>query len=1310
MSRRRKLFLIALVLGATGVYALWRAPQWGVHLVESTLSRRLGRPVSVARLGLRLATGELELTGLRVAGISRDAPPFLEVDQARVRPSFAPLRGNRIVLSRVRLDGMRLRIHAFPSPPAGPGGDDIPKLGGGRGGRPGLSLSVERLVIARGEFVLDHERVPLDLDLPDFRGRLTGRPEGGVAGHLSFEPGRLKVGEAPELVVGTEIDVVVNRGVVDVQGARLVAENINLAYQGRIRLAGRPQGQLRLEGPVDLAVLERHLFRSGLGFAGQARFAGLLSIDGSRLRIEGRMQGEEGAFMGAAVPRFASWLSYDGTSGLVMRELDVQMLGGQAQLAVDVPPTATKRPVAIRGRLAAADGEGVLRMLFGWGPLGIGTAATGEIDVSWPKGAVRRVSGVVGLDLAERASGRAALGGRFDWRAEDGRQRYERLELAGHNGLAVRVSGEVDALDRARLELSAQTDDLAAGEALLTGLRRALGNPEAQPAGFSGRGRFRGRWGGTLDWPVFEGRFEGHEIGYAGVDWGEAHWTGTLDTAAQSVTSRPLRLAKDGGEIEWEGRAEIGWLGLEDALAGRARATAWPVEDLVRFMEWDVEASGRVSGEAALRGRRSAPEGEAQGTARSGRYYGIPYDEARIESRWRARRAEVTRGEVRLGGGRVSFSGSVSDDGVYDGRGEMESVELEALVPASAGAPALGGRVSGSLLVQGTLTRPRLAASLRSPRLFVGDEGLGALEATLTGTGDGRVAVDGRCRSARVDLALAGSAFARPPYAADLKLEARSTSLDPFLRALAPQLPSGLGLIVSGEARVEGPLARPDEVRAQVLLGELRLLMADFPVRAQEPVRLRLAGGRLELDRLHIGGEGTDLSLDGAADLLGDGPLALSATGRADLRALSALTRRFRGTGDARLALSVAGSRKAPVVRGTLDLEGAGLRLRGFPHGVEGLRGRVRFNERAAELEDVSGTLAGGRLTLEGELAYAGGQLTSYDVRPSGRGLALRYPEGLRSLLDAELRLFGDADEQWITGTIAVRQALYTKRYDVASELLALRRALPAPAAEAAPGARLDLRVEAPGTLRIDNNLATLAARADLALSGTTTAPVVTGRAEIERGRLYFQGRTYVIQRGALDFVNPQRLDPLFDIEASTRIRSYQVTLRVSGTLERVTPTLTSDPPLSSLQILALLAGQEESEVANLTQTQARQSQADLAVAGAATLAAGRISEQMGLEREAERLFGLNRFSIDPSLLRGAGTTPTARVTVGKRLTTDLNVLYSQDLRGTEERILAIEYTLTDRFSLLLTRTDPGTAKTGAERGWAFDVRIRQAR
>ncbi len=1309
MSRRRRLLLIALVLGATAVYALWRAPDWSARLIEHALAGYFHRSAHVEAITVRPRTLELEVRGLRVAGISPEAPPFLEVPSARIRPSFAPVRGGRLVLSRVRVEGLRLRINAFPSPPLGPGGDDIPKMGGGRGG--GLQVSIQRVVIVGGEFILNHERVPLDVDLPDFHGRLVGRAEGGLAGHISFQPGRLQMGSAPPLPVGTEIDVVVHRGVVDVQGARLVAEKTNLAYRGRIRLGGRPQGQLSLDGPVDLAVLEKHVFRTGLGLHGAASWRGLLSIDGSRLRIEGRMEGVGGAFMGVAVPRFASGLSYDGSSGLVMRDLDVDALGGQAWLAVDVPPTATHRPVHIRGPVRDVDGEGILRMLFGWGELALGTAATGDVDVSWPKGKNRLLSGTIGVDLAERPDGRTPLAGRFDWRAEDGRQTYERVVLRGP-GTSGTVTGDVDAQDRARLEVQGETNDLAATETLLTRVRRALGNAEAQPAGFGGSGSFRGLWRGTVDWPIFDGRFDGDDVTYAGVDWGHAQWTGTFDTAAESVQSRPLVLRKGAGQIVWNGLTQVGWFGTRDAIDGRGRATAWPVEDLVKFMEWDVVATGLMTGEASVRGRRSAPEGEAKGTARGGRYYAIPYDEARLESRWKGHVAEVTRGEVRLGGGTLTFRGSVTDDGVYDGTGEMDGVDIGALVPAPLPTAAFGGRLSGRLAMQGTLVRPRLRATLSSARLFLGDEGIGALDARLVGTGDGRVVVDGTCRSARMDLALAGSVGASPPYAADLTLNARSTSLDPFLRALQPTLPAAVALVATGDVRVRGPLESPAGIRAEATVPDLQLLLPEFAVRSSAPVRLTFAGGRLDLADLHLAGEGTDLAVTGGLDALGDGPLAVAVRGNADLRALSLLTRQLRGAGAARLAVDISGTRAAPRVLGTLDLEGAGLRVRGFPHGVEGLQGRVRFTETSAELEGVSGTVAGGQLTLEGQAAYSGGRLTSYDVRPIARGLALRYPEGLRSLVDGDLRLFGDATKQWITGTVDLRQALYTKRYDVASEILGARRALPAPQVGSTDeGAQLDLRVRAPGTLRIDNNLATLAASADLRVQGTTRSPVVTGRAEIERGRLYFQGRTYVVQKGTLDFVNPRRLDPLFDIEATTRIRSYQVTLHVSGTLERVTPTLTSDPPLSSLQILALLAGQDETQVANLTQTQARQSQAQLAAAGAATLAAGRLSESVGLEREAERLFGLNRFSIDPSLLRGASSTPTARVTVGKRiLTPDLNVLYSQDLRGTEERILAIEYLLTDRFSLLLTRTDPGTAKTGVERGWSFDVRIRQSR
>jgi len=198
------------------------------------------------------------------------------------------------------------------------------------------------------------------------------------------------------------------------------------------------------------------------------------------------------------------------------------------------------------------------------------------------------------------------------------------------------------------------------------------------------------------------------------------------------------------------------------------------------------------------------------------------------------------------------------------------------------------------------------------------------------------------------------------------------------------------------------------------------------------------------------------------------------------------------------------------------------------------------------------------------------------------------------------------------------------------------------------------------------------------------------------------------IRRGNLDFSNPRRIDPLFDIEAETRVRSYRITLKLNGTLDRVYPTLSSDPGgLSQVQILNLLAGGDEAATVAGLGASSRSGEARtaasqyLGLAGGASLVTGRLSEQVGLGRGAERLLGLNRFSIDPSVIRGEVGNPTARLTAGKRITPDLNVVYSIDLRGTEERIVSVEYTLSDRLSLLLTRSEPG--------GTGFDLRVRRS-
>ena len=67
------------------------------------------------------------------------------------------------------------------------------------------------------------------------------------------------------------------------------------------------------------------------------------------------------------------------------------------------------------------------------------------------------------------------------------------------------------------------------------------------------------------------------------------------------------------------------------------------------------------------------------------------------------------------------------------------------------------------------------------------------------------------------------------------------------------------------------------------------------------------------------------------------------------------------------------------------------------------------------------------------------------------------------------------------------------------------------------------------------------------------------------------------ITRGTIDFNNPARIQPFFDIETETRVRvpgqTYRVVARAAGALDRLTPAFEADPPLPEVEVLSLLFG-----------------------------------------------------------------------------------------------------------------------------------------
>jgi translocation and assembly module TamB len=193
--------------------------------------------------------------------------------------------------------------------------------------------------------------------------------------------------------------------------------------------------------------------------------------------------------------------------------------------------------------------------------------------------------------------------------------------------------------------------------------------------------------------------------------------------------------------------------------------------------------------------------------------------------------------------------------------------------------------------------------------------------------------------------------------------------------------------------------------------------------------------------------------------------------------------------------------------------------------------------------------------------------------------------------------------------------------------------------------------------------------------------PVLLGSAEAQRGEVFFLGQRYDITAGKVDFVDPTKVEPFIELTAETRVRSYRVELRLTGTLDRFKPELSSDPPLRTVDILRLLSGANERDILIGTEEE------ELAGVGVASLLTERLTAEVG--RRAERLFGLDRFSIDPFLV-GRFANPTARVSLGKQITRDLSINYSSNLNSTQEAIIVIEYTPEGSMSWILSRDEDG--------------------
>jgi translocation and assembly module TamB len=238
-------------------------------------------------------------------------------------------------------------------------------------------------------------------------------------------------------------------------------------------------------------------------------------------------------------------------------------------------------------------------------------------------------------------------------------------------------------------------------------------------------------------------------------------------------------------------------------------------------------------------------------------------------------------------------------------------------------------------------------------------------------------------------------------------------------------------------------------------------------------------------------------------------------------------------------------------------------------------------------------------------------------------------------------------------------------------------------------GMQLDVRiVNGPG-FQLETTLSSdVEADVDLRLRGTPSRPALLGSIAVNRGDVQVFGNRYQVERGDIRFLNPVRVEPSFDMDLSTRARGVTVNISFSGTLQRMNVNYSSDPPLQSAEIIALLAvGRDPTATTSqVAPGIVNNSATSFAAAGGSLLgqaASAQVSNRL------QRFFGASRVKIDPTLT-GVDNIPQARLTLEQQVSKDITLTYITNLNRTQEQIVRVQWDLSREWSAIAVRDPNG--------------------
>jgi translocation and assembly module TamB len=838
------------------------------------------------------------------------------------------------------------------------------------------------------------------------------------------------------------------------------------------------------------------------------------------------------------------------------------------------------------------------------------------------------------------------------------------------------------------------------------------GVPPDAPGGIknlAGSASWNGKITGPAGGPTFSGYVSGERVRYDAFSFDSVDGELTYSPTILSFTRGHVRSGEMRADIEMS-VALTKWSFLpENTWSADVNFEKSPLSGIMQVFRWSYPASGELSGQFHGRGTRAEPTLTGLFDLANGTIYDFSFNRVRGQLNLTREEVRVAKTELRIfapgkengrGAGIVTGSAgyrfadhSISADLVG------ASLPLENFGKIQSPRIPVGGQLSFRLKANGSAKAPQGEGTFRVVDLKIGQAVIGSFDGGLSSDGHtaklelGSAMTSGRI-SGQYTLGLA------EPYRLDGQITIQNIDLDPFLLAALHLGQVSVHGNADGNIAAHGDLKHPESIVVDANFSRLVLNYVKVQLENVGPVHFRSSRELLHIDPATFRGTDTNVQIDGSVHFAGARDLSFRMNGAVDLRLIASFVSGLQMGGSAQVNASFEGTLDRPRVTGRIHVEDASARVSDFPTGLSAIHGDLIFDAARLHSENLTAQVGGGTLRLSGSLNYSDRPL-HYEINARSENVRIRYPEGMSWLAGGSLRLAGTTTSAVLSGQVMVERVTLTQGLEVAGMFVSSDQGIYAPSTNSAFLRNLQFDIEATSTpeTRMEWPGAQLEAEANLRVRGTWEHPILLGHIHVLSGDLIFHGNRYRVARGDINFANPFRLDPVINVEATTTIQQYEITLNFNGPASKLTLAYRSDPPLPANDIVTLLAlGQTSSEAT----VRSGGTTGTSGTAGASALLSEAVTSQLG--GRLEKLFGITRFRVDPGLTSvgstGSNQNAAARVTVEQQVTRNLTVTYVSNVGSTQQQVIQVEFNLSRNVSIVALRDYNGT--------FGIDVKIKK--